>query len=68
MCILWAEPSLSTAHDRATITKPLIHNHSPTRLCPATATRAGRSMMRVFLFTARFPSAVTGILHLGFQA
>lgn len=68
MCILWAELPLSTAHDRATISKPLTHNHSPTRLCPATATRAGRSMMRVCLFTVRFPSAVIGILHLGFQA
>ena len=68
MCILWAEPPLSTAHDRATINKPLTHNHPPTRLCPTTATRAGRSMTRVCLFTARFPSAVTGILPLGFQA
>lgn len=68
MCILWAEPPLSTAHDRATVNKPLTHNHSPIRLCPATATRAGRSMMRVCLFTVRFPPAVTGILHLGFQA
>lgn len=68
MCILRAEPPLSTAHDRATINKPLTHNHSPTRLCPATATKAGRSMMRVCLFTVRFPPAVTGILHLGFQA
>lgn len=68
MCILWAEPPLSTAHDWTTINKPLTHNHSPTRLCPTTATRAGRSMMRVCLFTVRFPSAVTGILHLGFQA
>lgn len=68
MCILWAEPPLSTAHGRATINKPLTHNHSPTRLCPATATRAGRSMMRVCLFAVRFPPAVTGILHLGFQA
>ena len=68
MCILRAEPPLSTAHDRATINKPLTHNHSPTRLCPTTATRADRSMMRVFLFTIRFPSAVTGILHPGFQA
>lgn len=68
MCILWAEPPLSTAHDRTTINKPLTHNHPPTRLCPTTATRADRSMMRVSLFTVRFPSAVTGILHLGFQA
>ena len=68
MCILWAEPPLSTAHGTTTNDKPLAHNHSPTRLCPTTATRAGRSMMRVFLFTVRFPSAVTGILHLGFQA
>lgn len=68
MCILWAVPPLSTAHDRTTTNKPLTHNHSPTRLCPATATRAGRSMMRVCLFTVRFPPAVTGILHLGFQA
>lgn len=68
MCILWAESPLSIAHDRATINKPLAHNHSPTRLCPTTATRAGRSMMRVFLFTVRVPPAVTGILPLRFQA
>lgn len=68
MCILWAEPPLSTAHDKATTNKPLTHNHSPTSLCPTTATRAGRSRMRVCLFTVRFPPAVTGILHLGFQA
>lgn len=68
MCILGAEPPLSTAHGTTTNDIQLTHNHSPTRLCPTTATRAGRSMMRVFLFTVRFPSAVTGILHLGFQA
>ena len=68
MCILWAEPPLSTAHGTTTNDKPLSHNHSPTRLCPTTATRASWSMMRGFLFTVRSPPAITDILHLRLHA
>lgn len=68
MCILRAEPPLSAAHGTTTNTLPLTHNHSSTRLCPTTATRASRSMMRAFLFTVGSPPAITGFLHLRFQA
>lgn len=48
MCILWAEPPLSTAHHRATINKPLTHNHSPTRLCPTNSNEGRQEHDEVF--------------------